>query len=131
MRQTGNKIFATEGGVLVRKEDGTVFGASLTLGYAYQIGGVMLDTPHKETISDYFEAKTIQFNGKNYYIAVDITLNELVDFLIRLRYSASQEFSIIRQRDRKQDEFAEYDKYCELCKSNAKSYLNCDDYEEK
>lgn len=108
----------------MRKSDGAIFGTSISLGYAYQIGGIRLEEPRKETISDYIEVKIIHFNKKNYYISVDITLDDLVDFLIRLRYSASQEFSIIRQRDRKQSEFTEYDKYCELCKAHAKLYLN-------
>lgn len=43
-----------------------------------------------------------------------------VDALIRQRYTASQEFSILRQRDEKPDEFAEYNNYCEWCKSEIK-----------
>lgn len=43
-----------------------------------------------------------------------------VNRLIRQRYTASQEFAILRQRDDKPDEFAEYNTYCEWCKSEVK-----------
>lgn len=43
-----------------------------------------------------------------------------VNRLIRQRYTASQEFAILRQRDEKPDEFAEYNEYCEWCKSEIK-----------
>ena len=39
---------------------------------------------------------------------------------IRERYTIDQEFAILRQRDTKPEEFAEYDKYCEECKARAK-----------
>lgn len=43
-----------------------------------------------------------------------------VNRLIRQKYTASQEFAIQRQRDEKPDEFAEYNDYCEWCKSEIK-----------
>lgn len=43
-----------------------------------------------------------------------------VNRLIRQKYTASQEFSVLRQRDEKPDEFAEYNSYCEWCKSEIK-----------
>lgn len=43
-----------------------------------------------------------------------------VNRLIRQKYTASQEFSILRQRDEKPEEFAEYNEYCEWCKSEIK-----------
>ena len=43
-----------------------------------------------------------------------------VNRLIRQRYTASQEFSVLRQRDEKPDEFAEYNEYCEWCKNEIK-----------
>lgn len=46
-----------------------------------------------------------------------------VNRLIRQKYTASQEFAILRQRDEKPDEFAEYNDYCEWCKSEIKSRL--------
>lgn len=43
-----------------------------------------------------------------------------VSSLIRKRYSVNDELAILRQRDSKPDEFAEYNTYCEQCKAKAK-----------
>lgn len=43
--------------------------------------------------------------------------------LIRIRYSVDDELAILRQRDTKPDEFAEYNDYCEQCKAQAKEEL--------
>lgn len=44
-----------------------------------------------------------------------------IDKLIRQRYSVSDEIAILRQRDSKPEEYAEYNAYCEECKAQAKS----------
>ena len=49
--------------------------------------------------------------------------HELVDEKIRSRYAVGDELAIVRQRDRKPQEFAEYDAYCEECKREAKEEL--------
>lgn len=46
-----------------------------------------------------------------------------VEARIRERYSVSQELAILRQRDTKRDEFAEYNAYAERCKAEAKAAL--------
>jgi hypothetical protein len=43
-----------------------------------------------------------------------------VEALIRAKYSLSQELAILRQRDTKPTEFAEYNAYAESCKAQAK-----------
>ena len=43
-----------------------------------------------------------------------------VDRLIRQKYSVSAELAILRQRDTKPEEFAEYDAYAEECKRIAR-----------
>ena len=48
---------------------------------------------------------------------------ELVESLIRRKYSLSAELSILRQRDSKPEEFAEYNAYAEQCKAEAKAIL--------
>lgn len=40
----------------------------------------------------------------------------LIDSRIRKRYSVSNEFAILRQRDTKPEEFAEYNAFCEQVK---------------
>lgn len=42
---------------------------------------------------------------------------------VRTRYSISQEFAILRQKDKKPVEFAEYDAFVERCKAEAKAEL--------
>ena len=51
----------------------------------------------------------------------NIPYGEAVDNKIRERYSISQEFAILRQRDEKPDEYAAYFAYCEECKAFVKS----------
>ena len=46
--------------------------------------------------------------------------DELVNMEIRKRYTQSQEFAILRQKNEKPDEFAEYYAYCEECKKKFK-----------
>ena len=50
-----------------------------------------------------------------------IPYDEAVDAEIRKRYSVSQEFAILRQRDEKPEEYAEYYAYCEACKEFVKN----------
>ena len=45
---------------------------------------------------------------------------ELVVMKIRERYSEDDELAILRQRDTKPDEFAEYNDFCEQCKAEAR-----------
>lgn len=47
----------------------------------------------------------------------------LVEKKIRLKYSLSAELAILRQRDSKPDEFAEYNEYVEKCKSEVKKEI--------
>ena len=49
------------------------------------------------------------------------TYEQKVVFLIRNKYSLDDELSILRQRDSKQAEFAEYNAYCEECKTKVKN----------
>ena len=49
---------------------------------------------------------------------------QLVENKIRTKYSVSAELAILRQRNSKPEEFAEYNAFCELCKSEAKKELN-------
>lgn len=43
-----------------------------------------------------------------------------VEMKIRERYTISQELAVLRQRDSKPEEYAEYNAYCEECKAQAK-----------
>lgn len=52
---------------------------------------------------------------------IQTTYEERVVELIRAKYSIDDELAILRQRDTKQEEFAEYNAYCEECKKQAKN----------
>ena len=57
-------------------------------------------------------------------IKTTIDYPQLVENKIRTKYSVSAELAILRQRNSKPEEFAEYNAFCELCKSEAKNALN-------
>ena len=50
-----------------------------------------------------------------------VPYEEAVDREIRKRYSVSAEFAILRQKDEKPEEYAEYYAYCEECKAFVKT----------
>ena len=54
----------------------------------------------------------------------NMTYDKYIVYLIRKRYTQDDEFAILRQKDRKPDEYAEYDAYCEQCKAQAKAIFN-------
>ena len=50
-----------------------------------------------------------------------IPYKKAVNEKIRERYDESEEFAILRQRDEKPEEYAEYYSYCEECKAFVKA----------
>lgn len=46
-----------------------------------------------------------------------------VERKVRARYSVGQELAILRQRDKKPEEFAEYDAFVEQCKAETKAEM--------
>ena len=64
-----------------------------------------------------FQAKHEQYEREYWQ---SIPYEEAVDMKIREKYTASQEFAILRQRDEKPEEYAEYYAYCESCKAFVK-----------
>ena len=61
--------------------------------------------------------------AENAYLT-NITYEQYIVYLIRKRYTQNDEFAILRQKDTKPDEYAEYDAYCEQCKTQAKAIFN-------
>ena len=74
----------------------------------------------------YMDAKEVQHG--NYtewecdYVEIEgiPTYPKVVDSLIRERYSVSDEIALLRQRDAKAEDFAEYNQFCEQCKAKAR-----------
>ena len=58
-----------------------------------------------------------------YIIVNKVDKDNIVDTLIRDKYSLSQELAILRQRDTKPEEYSEYNDYAEECKRIADSIL--------
>lgn len=61
------------------------------------------------------EIRLAQRNGKTNEL-----YGRMVNSLIRERYTAWDEFSIIRKKDEEPEEFAEYNAFAEECKVKAK-----------
>ena len=58
--------------------------------------------PYKPTFDELYKRRTIE--------------------LVRAKYDADDEFAILRQKDTKPDQFAEYNEYVEDCKAQAHIY---------
>jgi proline dehydrogenase len=74
---------------------------------------------------DSIEKRLIRLNGTQ---AEEYA--SLVEAQIRKRYSVSAELAILRRRDSKPEEFAEYDAYAEECKKRAKEDFGIEGGEE-
>lgn len=84
-------------------------------------------------ISDGLTAKAIAamtYNADDYEevdelpVTIDETAyKERVESLIRERYSVADELGILRQRDTKPEEFAEYNAFAEACKEQARAEI--------
>lgn len=82
----------------------------------------------KRTISDGVEISKEEFyevqksvEKTNSDCWANIPYDEAVNAEIRKRYTESAEFAILRQKDEKPEEYAEYYSYCEECKALVKS----------
>lgn len=75
--------------------------------------------------SDFDEDLTFnleKYNARKQVLADEEYENKIVA-LIRKKYNVNQELAILRQRDTKPEEFAEYNEYVEQCKSEVKNAL--------
>lgn len=54
--ETTKTLTASAGRVLRRKEDGTIYGSRVTIGYSWYINGKRLDTPHADVPGDFEDA---------------------------------------------------------------------------
>ena len=73
--------------------------------------------------SDFNEDLTFnleKYNARKQVIADEEYENKVVA-LIRQKYNINQELAILRQRDTKPEEFAEYNEYVEQCKKQVKN----------
>lgn len=80
--------------------------------------------PAKEAWDEYEDIKVyIPYTAEQQREADTKKYELKVEMNIRKKYTLSQELAILRQRDIKADEYAEYNAYCEECKAQAKREL--------
>lgn len=75
--------------------------------------------------SDFDEDLTFnleKYNARKKFLADEEYENKIVA-LIRKKYNVNQELAILRQRDTKPEEFAEYNEYVEQCKKQVKNEI--------
>lgn len=83
------------------------------------VDGIVKDVPDEDVSAMETE---LEIAERSYWQSV--SYDDAVDAEIRKRYSVSQEFSILRQKDEKPDEYAAYYAYCEECKAYVKAMKN-------
>lgn len=80
-----------------------------------RINGIVIECTSEEVAARLVEAEVAE---RDYWL--NIPYDEAVDTKIRERYTASQEFAVLRQKDEKPDEYRDYYAYCEECKAYVK-----------
>ena len=83
-----------------------------------RIDGIVREITNEEIAE--IQAQNEQAKAE-YWATVDY--GEAINAEIRKRYTESQEFAILRQKDEKPDEYAEYYAYCEECKNAVKESM--------
>ena len=80
------------------------------------INGTYVDMTEEEIIEIQEQQEEEE---RQYWNNVDY--NEAINTEIRKKYSESQEFAILRQKEEKPEEYQQYYNYCEECKAYVKS----------
>jgi hypothetical protein len=80
------------------------------------VNGIYREPTAEETAA--MEAQALE-TERQYWLSTPY--DDAVNAEIRKKYSESQEFAILRQKDEKPDEYSEYFSYCEECKTYVKS----------
>lgn len=75
------------------------------------VDGIVRDMTEEEVNQSQMQAEQVE---KEYWQKIDY--GEAINSEIRKKYTESQEFAILRQKDEKAEEYAEYFAYCEQCK---------------
>ena len=80
------------------------------------VDGNIVDMTDEEIAAKEAEWKASE---AEYWASVDY--GDAVNAKIRERYSESQEFAVLRQKEEKPEEYQEYFAYCEACKDFVKT----------
>lgn len=103
IKKENNEIFSTEGKYVHIKGTDSYFKRGLAIGLSVEQCEEVDEIP--QTIND------TEYGNQ-------------VNELIRAKYSLSEELSLLRQRDSKQEEYQKYNAYCEECKKTIKDKMN-------
>lgn len=91
--------------------------------YNYKI--VVIDDKYSDCVISDFN-QDLSFSIDKYKsrkeVEAKIEYENKIVTLIRNKYNINQELAILRQRDTKPEEFAEYNKYVEQCKEQVKNW---------
>lgn len=77
----------------------------------------------EETTKNQDDEEVTQYKAE-YVLVNSLDKETIVNALIRRRYSLSEELAILRQRESKADEFADYNTFAEECKTTANDILS-------
>ena len=84
------------------------------------INGKYVEIVEKEISEEYTKIIETEQREKELEYWQNISYDEAVNIEIRKKYTESQEFSILRQKDEKPTEYQTYYEYCEKCKTLVK-----------
>ena len=93
----------------------------------YNFTKLEIDDKYADCIESDFDVDTLTFNIAKYnarkQLKNQIEYENKIVAEIRKKYTVNQELAILRQRDTKPEEFAEYNEYVESCKAKVKSEI--------
>ena len=93
----------------------------------YNFKKVEVDDKYADCIETDFDVETLTFDVSKYNARKQLENQERYENKIvaeiRKKYNLNQELAILRQRDTKPEEFAEYNEYVESCKAKVKSEI--------
>ena len=84
------------------------------------INGKYVEIAEKEISEKYTKIIETEQKEKELQYWQNISYDEAVNIEIRKKYTESQEFSVLRQKDEKPTEYQTYYEYCEKCKTLVK-----------
>lgn len=87
--------------------------------------------PTAEQLAEWGYVEVVEPVVEPIAIPIEQQYKDLVISKIRLQYSTDDELAILRQKETKPEEFAEYNSYCEQCKAEARGELGYNESEEE
>lgn len=109
-------------------EEEFVFSDEILSEHPYNFKKVEIDDKYADCIETDFDVETLTFDVSKYdarkQLENQLDYENKIVAEIRKKYTVNQELAILRQRDTKPEEFAEYNEYVERCKQEVKNAFN-------